>query len=458
MNNALTGQSQITEIRNVFVPDFFDFSVAENMTVKINDGIIESVAPAEEDVPKRSLETDRDDPGVIDGGGMVLIPGMTNMHAHTAMTLLRGSAEDCKPVDWFNKHIWIYEQGLIPDDIYVGTLLGGAEMLLNGVTAVADHYFAMDRAWRAYDELGMRADLSWALFGMGDAVEQNLQAALDFNAEYMSKSSRIGISMGPHSPYLCPDDFLKRIAGIAGRDGLKMHIHVAEDARQVEISMKEYGKTPIEVLRDTGVLSLRGEAAAPTILAHAFYATDSDFKIMAESDCIAAHCPKTYLRGGDSHDFLPRGLAAGAGLGLGSDGPASNSTMNIAEAARLAALMGKSSSGNGEKAALAQVLPLMFSGGKVLGLPNYGSVVPGAPADLVILDLSTPEMFPGTNIFADILYGLDGRNVHSVVVDGRLVVRDSKLLTVDYRALRDEARTIASRLISTEADAPMQEY
>ena len=449
MNNAKNKQNQITEIRNVRVPDFFGLTVAENMTVTIKDGIIESVAPALKD---SAADSDDVGFGVIDGGGKVIIPGMTNMHAHTAMTLLRGTAEDCNPIDWFNKHIWIYEQGLVPDDIYVGTLIGGAEMLLNGVTAVADHYFAMDRAWRAYDELGMRADLSWALFGGGEGVEENLQTAIDFNAEFAGKSPLISVSMGPHSPYLCPDEFLKSVVGIAERDGLKLHIHVAEDARQVEISMRERGKTPIEVLRDTGVLRRN------TILAHAFYATDRDFEIMAECDCIAAHCPKTYLRGGDSHDFLPRALAAGAGLALGSDGPASNSTMNIAEAARLAALMGKSSSGNGENASLGQVLPLMFAGGQTLGLKNYGAVVPGAPADLVLLDLSTPEMFPGNNLFADILYGLDGRNIHSVMVDGRLLVEDGKLLTVDYRALRDEAQAIAKRLVSTKADAPMQKY
>lgn len=457
MSSGHNQQLEITEIRNVKIPDFLNLNIAGNMSVKIRDGVIVSVEPVKSDTRIKDIASE---PGVVDGSGMVLIPGMVNMHAHTAMTLLRGTAEDCDALDWFNKYIWIYEQGLTPDDVYIGTLLGGAEMLLNGVTAVADHYFAMDRAWRAYDELGMRADLSWALFGLGDSVEANLQAALEFNSGYRGKSPRIDISMGPHSPYLCPDDFLRRIVKISEDENLKMHIHAAEDARQVEISMRERGKTPIEILQDTGVLRPRqaGDEAVSTILAHAFYASDSDFKIMAESSCITAHCPKTYLRFGDSHDFLPRALSSGAGVALGTDGPASNSTMNIAEAARLAALMGKSASGNAETARLSEVLPMMFAGGKALGLPNYGAVVPGAPADLVLLDLNTPEMFPGTNLFADILYGLDGRNIHSVMVAGRLLVEDGKLLSVDYKALRDEAQAIAGRLVSTEADAPMQEY
>ena len=461
MNDKTDKNNRITEIRNVTIPDFFKLTTAENMTVKISCGMIKSVEPAE---PALNDFGEEANPGsVLDASGKILIPGMVNMHAHTAMTLLRGTAEDCNALDWFNKHIWIYEQGLTPEDVYLGTLLGGAEMLLNGVTAVADHYFAMDRAWQAFYELGMRADLSWAVFGTGDAVEDNLQAVLAFNSEYRGRSSRINVSLGPHSPYLCPNDFLKRIVRISEDEKMKMHIHVAEDARQVEISMRERGKTPVEVLRDTGVLRPKsagsGELSpAATILAHAYYASDSDFRIMAGSDCITAHCPKTYLRFGDSHDFLPRALAAGAAVSIGTDGPASNSTMNVSEAARLAALMGKSAGGDAEAAALGQVLPLMFSGGQVLGLPNYGAVVPGAPADLVLIDPSTPEMFPGSNLFADLLYGLDGRNIDSVLVDGRLLVRNGRLLSVDYRSLREEARSAARRLVSTEADAPMQEY
>ncbi|MBI9106230.1 MAG: amidohydrolase [Spirochaetales bacterium] len=447
MNN----NNVISKIRNVTIPDFFNLSLAEEMTVILKDGFIDRVE-------KAAVSPGSSDPlgsGEIDGKGMVLIPGMVNLHAHTAMTLLRGTAEDCNAVDWFNKYIWIYEQGLTPDDVYVGTLLGGAEMLLNGVTAVADHYFAMDKAWKAYDELGMRADLAWAVFGMGDDAGSKLDEALAFSREYRGRSAFINVSLGPHSPYLCPDDFLEKMVRVAADENFKLHLHVAEDYRQMEISARDRGRTPVEVLRDTGVLRSGGPG---TILAHAYYATDSDMKIMAESSSFAAHCPKTYLRFGDSHDFLPRALDAGVSIALGSDGAASNSTMNIAEAARLAALMAKGTSGRAEAASVGQMLPLMFSGGQALGLPNYGAVVAGAPADLVLLDMNTPEMIPGNNIFADILYGLDGRNVHTVIVGGKPVVREGKLLTVDFKSLRDEARGIARRLLSTVADKPMQTY
>ncbi len=454
----------VTEIRNVRIPDFFDLSISEGMTVKIDKGYIVSV-----EAYSNSSDTEADtNESIIDGRGMVLIPGMVNMHAHTAMTLLRGTAEDCNSAEWFNKHIWIYEQSLTPDDVYTGTLLGGAEMLLNGITAVADHYFAMDRAWQAYAELGMRADLCWAVFGFGDQVDPELEKALAFNSAYRGKSPLINISMGPHSPYLCPDDFLKRIASIAADEKMKLHIHVSEEEAQVRASMNAHGKTPIEVLRDTGVLrpcinagSAAGSASfddLPTILAHSYYATDSDLKILAESSCISAHCPKTYLRFGDSHNFLPRTLETGAAVALGTDGAASNSTLNLFEAARLAALMGKSSSGNAEKAGIGEVLPLLFSGGRALGLPNYGKIVPGAPADLVLIDTETPSMFPGNNLYADILYSLDGRNIHSVIVSGRMLVEDGKLLTADYRGLLNEAKKISARLLATKADKPMQEY
>ena len=440
-------------IRNVNIPDFGKMSVAHGMDIYIEEGMILKVTPS----GGGSGEKHEGIEEIIDGRGMTAVPGMVNTHAHTAMTLLRGCAEDLNAEEWFNKRIWIYEQGLTPEDVYLGSLLGAAEMLLNGVTCVADHYFAMDQAWVAFDQAGIRADLAWAVFGMGEGAEAGYERALDFSREYSGNSRRITVSLGPHSPYLCPDDFLVKTAGDAADLGLKLHIHVAEDERQMVLSAGERKKTPIEVLYDTGILRDRGKGSA-AILAHAYWAIDSDMDIIAGCDAGIAHCPKTYARFGDFHDFLPRALERNLSVGMGSDGPASNSNMNLSEAARLAAMIAKGTTGNAGEGSIASVLPLMFAGGGILGLPNYGALVPGAPADIVLLDLSTPEMFPGTNIFADLLYCLDARNVDTVVVDGRVVVENGVLLTVDLESLKEEAAAAAARLISTRADRPMQTY
>jgi cytosine/adenosine deaminase-related metal-dependent hydrolase len=179
----------------------------------------------------------------------------------------------------------------------VGTLLGAAEMLLSGVTSVADQYFHMDRAFEAYGQAGMRADLSWAVFGTGEDWQE-----------------------------------------------------------QVEQSLAEHGKMPVKVLRDTGVLR------PGTIPAHAYYATNNDLELIRDSDAGVAHCAKTYLKFGDVNDFLPRALAAGVKVGLGTDGPCSNNTLSILEATRDAAFIAKSARDDAEVAPIAEVLPPGASG------------------------------------------------------------------------------------------------
>ncbi len=436
-------------IQDVTIPDFSTLTLKDHQDVTIKEGKVASVNDTGSHAP---LEQDR----VISGRGLFLIPGMVNSHAHTAMTLLRGTAEDLNAVDWFNKRIWIYEQSLSPRDVYVGSLIGAAEMLLNGVTCTADHYFAMDQAWSAFDQAGLRADLSWAVFGGGPGSEEAWEAAEDFIRIYRAKNFRITVSLGPHSPYLCPDDFLRKVASLAEERDLKVHIHAAEDERQMILSRENRGKSPLDVLEETGILR------PGTILAHAYWADDRDLDTIARSGAGVAHCPKTYMRFGDFHDFLPRALSRGIKVGLGSDGPASNSNMNLLEAARLAALLAKGTTGRAEEGSLGQILPLLFGGGALAGLDQpgipYGTIVPGALADLVLIRPGTPEMLPGNNFFADLLYGADGRNVDTVLVDGQVVVDQGRLTTVNFEDLAREAREIAARLVSTRADKPMQTY
>ncbi len=393
---------------------------------------------------------------VINGRGLYLIPGLVNAHAHTGMTLLRGAAEDIKIDDWFNKYIWIYEQNLTPDDVYFGTLLGAAEMLLSGVTLVADHYFFMDRAWQAYKDIGIRADLSWALFGTGDNWQAKYRQTLDFTEKHLNRDPRLTISLGPHSPYICSDDFLKECVKQAEALKVKLHIHVSEEKNQVSRSLEERGKTPVEVLHSTGILR------PGTILAHAYYATDEDLGLIKQSGAGVAHCAKTYLKFGDLHDFLPRALATGINLAFGTDGPCSNNTMNIFEVARDAALLAKSSVQDAESAAIKNLLPLLSGGGRVLGLPAYGEIIQGSPADLVLIDPASPNMQPEHNIFANILYSLGQRNIHTVIVDGKVVVSNGKLVNFPLAGgmaeLYNEIAKIKNRITRAGRGGPMQSY
>jgi 5-methylthioadenosine/S-adenosylhomocysteine deaminase len=431
-------------IQNATILDFKALSRRAGVDVRIEGNRVLRIAP--------SLQSASPSEEAIDATGLFLIPGLVNTHSHTAMTLLRGAAEDCSVEDWFNTHVWMYEQNLTAEDVYWGTLLGAAEMLLAGVTCVADHYFHMDQAFRAYRQSGMRADLAWAIFGTGDGWERRRDEALEFASAYRDMDARLTVSLGPHSPYICPESFLRAITMKAGELGLKMHVHVSEVRGQVERSLAEKGKTPVEVLDDAGILG------PGTILAHAYHSTDSDLALIGRRGAGIAHCAKTYLKFGDVRDFLPRALARGTRVGLGTDGPASNNTLNILETARDAALLAKSSVGNARVARIGDVLPLCHAGGEVLGLKGYGALEVGSLADLVLIDPRSPSMAPEIDPFANILYSIGERNVHTVLVDGKVVVREGRLLSLDFEEVRSRTMKIAERLLRKNFDRPLQRY
>ncbi|UCF99578.1 MAG: amidohydrolase family protein [Spirochaetaceae bacterium] len=238
----------------------------------------------------------------------------------------------------------------------------------------------------------------------------------------------------------------------AGDLDLKMHIHVCETGEQVEKSLAEHGKTPVEVLLDTGVLR------SGTILAHGYYATDHDLELIRDSGAGVAHCAKTYLKFGDVNDFLLRALAAGVRVGLGTDGPCSNNTLSVFETARDAAYIAKSARDDAEVAPIAELLPLVHRGGEILGFPNYGRIEEGSPADLVLIDPAVPNMVPEHDVFANLLYSLSQRNIHTVIVDGRVVVRRGTLVNIDLREVIAKTVEIVSRITNRCYDGPLQRY
>jgi len=198
---------------------------------------------------------------VIEGREMLAMPGLINTHAHVPMGIFRGLAEDVSIEKWFNEYMWPLESNLTEDDVFWGMQLGLAEMIEGGVTTVADHYFFMDHAAEAVQKAGTRAVLGWAVFGSQG------YAALDATAEFVSRwqgqaNGRITALMAPHAPYTCDDDFLRATVAHAKQLGVGIHIHAAETLGQTEASLQKRGKTPIQVLADTGVFSV------PTIIAH----------------------------------------------------------------------------------------------------------------------------------------------------------------------------------------------
>jgi 5-methylthioadenosine/S-adenosylhomocysteine deaminase len=390
---------------------------------------------------------------VIAGAGMVALPGLINTHAHAPMVLFRGAAEDVPIEEWFNDYIWALETNLTPDDVYWGAQLAAVESIESGVTTVADHYFAMDRVADAFEASGLRGHLAWTMFGQDGPAE--LQQAATFAARWHGAASgRISVWLGPHAPYTCPPAFLREVAAEARRLGLGCHIHVAETAQQVQTCVKEYGITPVRLLEQRGLMD------GPLLCAHAAHVTPEDIAILADRHAGVAHCPKTFLK-------LAAGIAPvtamrqrGVAVGLGSDGAASNNTLDILEQARLAAMLQKHIQGDPRVLPVGAALALATAeGARALGQGHeLGRLAPGYLADVILLRVDGAHVQPVHNLAAALVYSARASDVDTVIVDGRVLMQGRRLRTLDKETIVREVAARVERLGRRDSGRRLQTY
>ena len=389
----------------------------------------------------------------IDGRGMLAMPGLINTHAHVPMTLFRGLAEDVDIATWFNDYIWPLESNLTPDDVYWGMQLGLAEMISAGVTSVADHYFHMDRAAEAVKKAGTRAALGWAVFG--DQGSEGVERTASFADEYNGAAGgRITTWLAPHAPYTCDDAFLELIAIEAEALGLGIHIHAAETAEQTAASLEKHGRTPIRILADTGILD------RPTILAHCCGVTPDDIALMAGRPCGVAHAPKTYLKLATGAAPVQPLRQAGIPLGLATDGPVSNNTLDIFESLRLMALTAKHEAGDSRVLPVGQALTIATrDSARVFGLPDdLGHLAPGFLADLILVDLGGAHNQPVHDPAANLVYSVRASDVQTVICDGSVLMLDRVLLTLDVAEITARVGESMERLSNRVPNSRIQLY
>ena len=385
---------------------------------------------------------------VIDGTGHVALPGFFNAHCHAPMTFERGWAEDLPLDRWFNERIWVAESALTEEDVYWGAALAACEMIRSGTVAFADHYFYMDRVAEVVEQSGLKAALTWCVFGIGAEAEigPGLAGTIEFVKRWQGGADgRIRTLLGPHSPYVCPPDFLAEVAARAKDLGVGLHIHVAESQEQVENSLRQHGRTPVAHLERLGVFDV------PCIAAHCIYLTEDDRCILAEHGVHVVQCPKTHLKLAMGTTPVPALLAQGVNVALGSDGPGSNNSMDMFEVARLAALIQKHELNDATALPGDTVLRLATrNGAQAMGFEGSGVLAPGRPADLILVDLDRPHLRPRHSLTANLVYAACGADVSHVIVDGRLLMRDGKLLTLDEERILAEAERRALRMVGEE--------
>lgn len=379
----------------------------------------------------------------IDLGGHVVLPGLWNAHTHAAMTLTRSLAEDL-PIDrWFNERIWVAESGLTEDDIYWGSLLACAEMIRAGIVGFADHYFRSDRVAEAVGQAGLKALLAEPLFSAPPAIARDLSEALTLARQLEgSADGRIRVALGPHSTYLCSPDLLGEVAAAARQDGLPLHIHVAETHEQLEASRHEFGRSPVEHLAHLGIFGV------PTIAAHCVAVIDADLDILSGLPVTVVQCPRCHMKLAMGTTPVPAMLERGIRVALGTDGPASNNNLDILAEVRLATLVARQASGDATVLPGDQALRLAArNGAEALGFKESGVLRPGMRADLIVLDLRRPHLQPIHSLIGAVVHAATSSDIVHTMVDGRWLMRDRRLETIDEESVVAEASRRAPTLL-----------
>ena len=373
--------------------------------------------------------------------GGILLPGFYNGHNHAAMTLFRGLADDSPFFEWLEKHIWPREAKLTSDDIYIGTLLAAVEMIKSGTVGYADMYFEMDAVAKATKESGLRGWLSRGLIGNNENADDNLSGAIDF-ANRWRHDPLITPMLGPHAPYTCPPKFLETVAQKAEQYQLGIHIHLSESPEEVVRARRDWGVTPIQLASEVGLFSVR------TLIAHGVHMEQDDLPSLNGLVGGVVACPVSNAKLGNG--IMPYNMLSKSGVpvGLGTDGAASTNTLDMFQEMKAMAWMQKVKEGNPEAFRATTALSLATRGtADILGFAG-GVLQAGRPADFIVVDNQGAHMTPNIDPVANIVYAATGSDVLYTVVNGKILLSEGMLTTLDEEAIRHEVQERVARLLS----------
>lgn len=379
---------------------------------------------------------------VINAKGKLAVPGFVNAHTHASMTLLRSYADDMNLMDWLNNMIWPIEAKMRKKDIYAGAMLAAVEMIKTGTTTFADMYGDMEQVAQMTIESGLRGVLSRGIIGVAPNGEQAFKENKElFDNYHGSADGRITVMFGPHAPYTCPPDFLRRVAEAAKARKADVHIHLSETKGEVDDCLKNYGKTPMEIMEDTGIFD------CGTLGAHCVWLSDKDIEIMAKHNVRVAHNPGSNMKLASGIAPVPQLLKAGVCVGLGTDGASSNNNLDMLEEIRLAALLHKVNTLDPLAVPAFEALKMGTEyGAKAVGLENLGRLEEGAIADITLFDMSGYAWQPKFDLISLLVYSAPSNSADTVIVDGRVLMEKGELKTLDEEKIIYEAAQSVARI------------
>jgi cytosine/adenosine deaminase-related metal-dependent hydrolase len=394
----------------------------------------------------------RPKPTTIDCSGLVILPGLVQAHIHLCQTLFRGLADDLPLEAWLAKRIWPLEAAHTEASIHASAMLGAAELLLGGTTAILDMETVRHTgaAFEALESIGIRATAGKCLMDASSSppsLRESTDAALSESAELCARwhgaaAGRLRYCFAPRFAPSCTGPLLRAVSDLAEKAGAVIHTHAAETLLELDTVKRETGHDEIAYLDSVGI---SGPRAA---LAHCVWVDKEGIARLARQETNVVHCPSSNLKLGSGLAPIPELLAAGCRVGLGADGAPCNNRLDAFTEMRLAALLQKPRLGP-ETMPAAQVLEMATLGGaRALGLESeIGSIEVGKCADLIVLDLDGPHAQPDeADLVSRIVYSARAGDVRHVIVDGRIVVRDGELQTADVAKIRETANREARRL------------
>ena len=407
--------------------------VFENHAIAIDKGVIQAVLPASEICrqfsPAEHIVLPRH----------VLIPGLINLHTHAAMTLMRGLADDLPLKEWLNDHIWPAEIKHVNEDFVLdGTNLACIEMLKGGTTCFNDMYFFPKESAKAMLASGMRGAIGMLTIDFPTAYandpEDYLAKGLAMRDEYRHHSL-LSFCFAPHAPYTVSDKTLTSVLTYAEQLDLPVHMRLHETEAEIKHSLENFGMRPIARLQRLGLLS-------PGLIGvNMIHLTEEEIELTGNQGCNVAHCPSSSLKLANGYSPVSALLRQGVNVGLGTDGAASNNRLDMFEEMRLTALLAKGQSNRADELPSYQALQMAtLNGAKALGLGDrIGSLVKGKMADITAVDFSAPELSPCYDPVSHLVYSAGREHVSHVWVDGKILVKEGKLTTLNEQEILAKA-------------------
>lgn len=389
---------------------------------------------------------------VISGKGRIVIPGLVNAHCHSPMVMFRNFASDLPLHKWMFENIRPLQQYVTPEDVRTSCMLALIEMVKGGITCFADMYNWSDVICEVAGEAGMRAAIggTYSTHTTPDFHSRAATIRSHFRQWNRSFDGRIRESIVLHALYSETEQNIRAAIELAQELGTDIQIHISETVKEKEDIYRQYGDTTI------GTLNRWGMFDSPTIAAHCIYLSDEDFAICKEKQIHCVHCPTSNMKLASGFADVPRMLASGISVCLGTDGAASNNTLSLFREMQLASVLHKGHTLDATSVDALSVLKMATTNAaKAVGFPETGTIEVGKQADLTIISTSEPHMTPVYDPVAALVYSAQASDVETVLVNGKLLMENRKILFVDEEQIKAQALQVSQRILSYRKTAPV---